>query len=122
MKRLTAFILILCHINFSMFLPQVPEFDCYDKNGQQIDDINSVVEYVEVTLGYDHTADDEDDDNGQNFHLVKAVEYYYEQKVVVLETEKVQIEQSVPKHFDHMVPYTQTCYPDIPTPPPDAAV
>jgi hypothetical protein len=105
-----------------MFLPQGAEVDCYDKNGQQIDDINSVVEYVEVALGYDHTADDEDDDSGQNFHIVKAFDYYFEQKVVVLETEKVQVEQSVTRHFDHAVLYTQTCYLDIPTPPPNITV
>ncbi|MEO6813568.1 MAG: hypothetical protein ABI172_06525 [Ginsengibacter sp.] len=78
MKRLLAFIVLLSHMNTSMFLPQVPEVDIYDANGNQVDDINSVVEYVMVKLGLDHTADDEDSDNGQNFHLVKMVDYFYQ--------------------------------------------
>ena len=54
----------------SMFLPQVPQHDLFDEHGNQVDDINSVVEYVMVTLGLDETADDEDNDNGQNFNIV----------------------------------------------------
>lgn len=70
MKRWLAFLLILSHVNTSMLLPQVPQEDVYDKHGEQIDDINSVVEWVLVKLGIDQTADDEDDDNGQ--HLRRA--------------------------------------------------
>lgn len=72
MKRLLAFILILSHMNTSMFLPQVPEQDVYDSNGNQLDDITSIVELVRVKLGYDHQADDENDDSGQNFHIVNT--------------------------------------------------
>jgi len=78
MKKLLAFILLLSHMNTSMLLPQVPEDDVYDANGNQIDDINSVVEYVMVYLGIDHHADDEDDDQGQNFHIVKIFEYCFQ--------------------------------------------
>lgn len=78
MKKLLAFLLLVSHINTSMFLPQVPEMDMYDSNGNQLDDINSVVEYFAVLLGYDHTSDDEDNDNGQNFHLVKTVDFNFE--------------------------------------------
>ena len=85
MKKCIAFILLLCHMNASMFLPQVPEEDVYDTNGQQVDDINSVIEFVRVELGYDKTADDEDDDSGQNFHLVKALDYAFEQQSILIE-------------------------------------
>lgn len=57
-------------MNTSMFLPQVPQHDVFDEDGNQLDDINSVVEYVLVTLGIDDVADDEDNDNGQNFNIV----------------------------------------------------
>ena len=59
-------------MNTSMFLPQVPEQDVYDANGNQLDDITSIVELVRVKLGYDHHADDENDDSGQNFHIVNT--------------------------------------------------
>jgi hypothetical protein len=68
-----------------MFLPQMPEQDEYDTNGQQKDDINSVIEYFAVTLGFDHTPDDEDDDNGQNFHIIKFDEYSFNQFQVKVE-------------------------------------
>jgi len=61
-----------------MFLPQAPEADVYDKNGNQLDDITSIVELVRVNLGWDHTADDENDDSGQNFHIANSYEYTYQ--------------------------------------------
>lgn len=61
-----------------MLLPQVPEVDVYDTNGNQLDDINSIVEYVLVKIGIDHTADDEDNDSGQNLHVVPDFQYTYE--------------------------------------------
>lgn len=74
MKRLLAFTLLICHMNTSMFLPQVPEHDVYDAHGNQVDDINSITELVLVSLGIDHTPDDEDDDSGQNFQLVRMAD------------------------------------------------
>ncbi len=78
MKRLLAFLLLLSHMNTSMLLPQAPEEDVYDKNGNQIDDITSIVELIMVDLGIDHTADDENNDQGQNFHVVKICDYCYQ--------------------------------------------
>ncbi len=63
-----------------MLMPQVAETDVYDASGRQIDDINTVVEYIdEVVLGNkDTTPEDEDNDDGQNFHVVKTCDYYFE--------------------------------------------
>ena len=89
MKNFLAFIVLLSHMNTSMFLPQIPEQDLFDKNGNQVDDINSVIEYIQVALGNDTTPDDEDDDNGQNLHLVNTTDfYYYTQPSSVLQEEK----------------------------------
>ena len=77
MKKLLAFILLLSHMNTSMFLPQAPESDVYDKNGAQVDDITSIVEFVMVKAGADHHADDENNDQGQNFHLIKVFDFCY---------------------------------------------
>jgi hypothetical protein len=78
MEKLLAFILVLSHVNTSMLLPQVQKDDVYDKSGGQVDDINSVVEFVMVHLGIDHYADDEGNDSGQNFHVVKIFDYCYQ--------------------------------------------
>lgn len=80
MRNLVIFIVTLIHINGSMFLPQVAERDIYNAQGQQQKDINTVIEYIdEVILGnHDKNPVDGDNDDGQNFHLVKIVDYYFQ--------------------------------------------
>ncbi|MGN6533912.1 MAG: hypothetical protein ACTHK0_19380 [Ginsengibacter sp.] len=75
MRRLLAFILIISHMNTSMFFPQVPEQDVYDCKGNQLDNITSIVEWVRVKTGFDHTADNENSNRAQNLHPVKAFQY-----------------------------------------------
>ena len=119
MKKFLAFILLLCHMNTSMFLPQMDEQDEYDASGNQIDDINSVVEYIEVALGYDNHADDEDDDNGQHFVLIKVIDYFYHQPISLIKREEF-----APSKSQNFSGYIVTKIPspslDILTPPPKA--
>lgn len=120
MKRAVAFFLILCHMNNSMFLPQVQEIDVFDKNGIELDDINSVIELVRVEMGFDTTPDDEDNDNGQNFHVVKTVDYNFQQNVIILE--RAAFVKIIRHSFnDYQVPSLQSPYTEILTPPPDIA-
>ena len=118
MKKALAFILLMCHINASMFLPQIAEDDVYDSSGKQVDDINSVIEYFQVALGYDHHADDEDDDNGQNFHVTKNVEYNYHQINIAVEYTKF-VTVAPRKFHDIIEPGFQAFSPDIISPPPE---
>ena len=105
-------------MNASMFLPQIAEDDLYDSSGTQLDDVNSVIEYFQVALGYDHHADDEDDDNGQNFHLVKNVEYNFQQMFFPIEP--VVVASVISAAFYHRNENNfQTVVLDIITPPPD---
>lgn len=117
MKRFLSLIVLLCHINASMFLPQVAEEDVYDAHGMQVDDVNSLVEYFQVALGYDHHADDEDDDNGQNFHLVKTIEYKCQQVVTITITRSC---CAIPPRLFIQTNDAafQSAIPDISTPPP----
>jgi hypothetical protein len=80
LKNLLIFIVMLVHINGSMFLPQVAEQDIYNAEGQQQKDINTVIEYFDEVImdNHDKNPVDEDNDQGQNFHLVKIVDYYFE--------------------------------------------
>lgn len=94
MKRLLALLVLLSHMNTSMFMPQVQEQDIYDASGKKIDDINSVIEYIGVTLGIDHTADDEDDDTGQYFHVIKAAPYYSPQHIAEVRGKKCPVIKS----------------------------
>ena len=118
MKKCFAFLLLVCHMNTSMFLPQVQEEDVYDANKEQIDDINSIVELINVELGYDKTADDEDDDSGQNFHIVKLAEYSFQQQSVLIE--RLDFKEINNKTFsEYKVPSIKSVVSDIVTPPPD---
>lgn len=104
-----------------MLLPQVAEDDCYESNGQQVDDINTVTEFIDqVVLGNkDGTPEDEDDDNGQNFHLAKAVEYQCPQFVVTL-LPKPFTEIWIKRPFNRSSPRIHSVYFDLKTPPPRA--
>jgi len=118
MKKVLAFLVLLSHMNTSMFLPQLPEVDAFDGGGRKLDDINSVVEYVGVALGYDTTPDDEDDDTGQAFHIAKVPNYFLFQPVSIVRVENTS--QSNATHFaeyrsDKIKPISI----DILTPPPD---
>ena len=64
-------------MNTSMFFPQVAEQDVYDSKGDQVDNITSIVEWVRVQTGFDHTADNENGNRAQNLHQVKDFQYTF---------------------------------------------
>ena len=79
-KKLLACILLFAHLNTSMFIPQMDEeVDVYDSAGNQVDDINTLIEYIDQdVLGHsDNTPEDEDDDTGRPLHVIKIVDYSY---------------------------------------------
>jgi hypothetical protein len=63
--KLLAWLLLLFHVNYLMFIPNVDEMDIYDVRGIAVDDINSVYEFVDqvVFSHFDDTPEDEDDDS-----------------------------------------------------------
>ena len=101
-----------------MFLPQAPEQDQYDANGQQKDDINSLTEYFTVILGYDHTPDDEDDDTGQNFHMAKFDAYNFDQNQIQVEPlpEAIKVKRIFPLVAQYL--FIQPVF-EVPFPPPE---
>lgn len=105
-----------------MFLPQVAEDDQYDTSGRQMDDINSVSEYIDqVILGNeDPTPEDEDADNGQNFHIVKTVEYSHQQTYISIQRTAF-IEIRTHEFSEYMLPQLSLPTLDVATPPPDIA-
>jgi hypothetical protein len=68
-----AFLLLLSHINFFMFIAQVDEVDCYNADGTRINDINSLTEYINDVILHrqSKSREDEDDDNARYFHIVR---------------------------------------------------
>ena len=63
-----------------MFIAQVDESDVFDRTGQQKEDINSLVQYVDVIiLKHNHHTKDSDDDNARYFHAAKFDDYSFSQ-------------------------------------------
>ncbi|MCU7549316.1 hypothetical protein OCK74_09330 [Chitinophagaceae bacterium LB-8] len=84
MKQLLAFLVLLVHMNFFMFMPQANEVDQYSSNGVEVDDINSFAEYIDqIVLGNkDCTPEDEDDDSARNFQLIQTDLFSFIQQFV----------------------------------------
>jgi hypothetical protein len=85
LRNSLAFLLLISHVNFFMFIAQVDETDIYTANGNRINDINSVAEYIhDVILHHQNKPrPDEDDDNARYFHLVKTANYCFSQQVII---------------------------------------
>lgn len=119
MKKVLAFIVLLSHFNFTMFLPTVEEQDVYYANGERADDINSLYEYVDqVLLGnIDRTPEDEDDDQPHFYQIIKVETSYYQQSATEL---KPNFSTAVENKFYKEVDETILPFPsyDIISPPP----
>lgn len=120
LRKSIAVILLLCHINTSMLLPQVAEDDLYAANGQQVDDINTLTEYVDqVILGNkDKTPEDEDDDNGQNFTAIPFYTYTYQPFYSIIPQRKETIIQKENRFPELAIHEPQAVFPEIVPPPP----
>lgn len=118
LQRLGAFLLLLIHINGSMLLSQQDESDIYC-NGRPVDDINSVIEYVqqEVLHIQDSTPEDEDDDKGRDIKLVKAGDNLCEQAVRSIQITRPE-KDGAHRFFDLLKEPTFLISYDIITPPP----
>jgi hypothetical protein len=85
MKKVTLYFIILTYLNLAL-VPNVKEIDIYVSGSTcQTDDINSFIELVRVQLGYDTTADDEDNDSGteDNAGSVNSSVFYIQNIVKV---------------------------------------
>ena len=103
-----------------MLLPQVEEEDLY-YNGNQVDDINTLVEYIEqeVLDLPDDTPEDEDDDKGQDFWTAGSANDLYDQKIKLIEVD-VPEKENVNEFFDNKPEKTLVISFDTLTPPPKA--
>lgn len=117
MKGYIAFILLLLHVNSSMLLPQAPMQDVFDANGNQADDISSILELIRVDLGFDHHSDDENNDNGQNFHITHCE---YTIKSIQQDSNHQPIKEETNHFVDHLVQNFSLIFYDILVPPPKA--
>lgn len=119
LKHLIAAILLISHINFSMFIAQVDEVDTYDTNGNRINDINSLTEYInDIVLHHRNTPrSDEDDNNARYFHLIKLTGYFFSQPVTVSGSKPADVKSKTTFPYINTQKLLSVFY-DVVTPPP----
>jgi len=104
-----------------MFFPVVEEQDIYNSKGVQLDDINSVLEFVikKFSNHSDSQATDEDDDQPDFFQLAKTANYILSKPFeVVLASLPIEAKQYTPFYEPAFTSVTQ----EISTPPPDSRI
>ncbi len=97
--RLLAFILLLLHVNFSMFIAQIDEKDVYDADFRQVHDINSLSEYIQYSFSKDkdpHKTKDSDDDNARYFHALKPHFFLVQPSAAVKKESSLYSYRSIP--------------------------
>ena len=85
MKPLT-FILLLLHVNFSMFISQVDEQDVYEAKGMHVRDIDSLTDWLQQALARhkSHSHNDKKDDgDARFFHILKPTHFFSPHFVLV---------------------------------------
>lgn len=114
--KIIALIVLLSHLNFSMFIAQIDEVDVFDKSGQQREDVNSLVEYLANTFHIKHKPfKDSDDDNARYFHTVKLPNCIIPQPIVAKEDNFNFNDKSFPIYIEKKL---ISFPPDIQGPPP----
>jgi hypothetical protein len=106
-----------------MFIPQMAERDVHDSLGYEVDDVNTLVEYIdqEIMGHHDNTPEDEDDDSGTPYHIVKMVTYAWHPYVAEPAT-KVTCTPAPAKVFTGYIEHKPTRgFHDILIPPPKTA-
>lgn len=78
MKRLLGILLLLIHINTSMFIPVMDEQDIYDEHGHQVSDINTLTQFIsQEILGHSRVIDHDQDDDQAHFFNIKVHQYTF---------------------------------------------
>jgi hypothetical protein len=100
-----------------MFIAQIDEVDIVDNNGQQHEDINSLIQYVGQVFHMKHRPlKDSDDDNARYFHASKFDDYSFCQ-AGILRKEYLFASTKFPPFIEEEI---NSIYLDIQGPPPKA--
>jgi hypothetical protein len=103
-----------------MFIAQVDETDIYDKNGQQEEDINSLVEYLADVCNFEHQPlKDSDDDNARYFHLENLNYSFFNENFIELKKPFAKTNEKV-KYPPHLQQKISSIFLEIQLPPPKA--
>jgi hypothetical protein len=85
MKRIIGLLLLLVHINTSMFIPVMDEQDMYDEYGHQVNDINTLTQFISQEIfGNKRIIDKDQDDDQAHYFNIKVHEYTFNFNPVVI--------------------------------------
>jgi hypothetical protein len=99
-----------------MFIAQLDEVDVLDKNGQQKEDVNSLVQFLANTLHIKHKpVKDGDDDNARYFHASKFEDFSFSQLGVIKKEHFSEIKTRFPIYSEKLTNFVSL---DIQGPPP----
>jgi hypothetical protein len=106
-----------------MFIPQTDEEDVYDVNGNQIDDVNSLMEYIDqVVLGKEDDArEDEDDDNAVYYHLTKIDQQFNLQQYITQLNQLTSIVETSIHYLPYKDRWITPIFFDVQSPPPKSS-
>ncbi|HEY1869847.1 MAG TPA: hypothetical protein VGG71_02250 [Chitinophagaceae bacterium] len=101
-----------------MFIAQLDEVDVLDKNGQQKEDVNSLVQFLANTFHIKHKpVKDGDDDNARYFHASKFEDFNFSQLGVIKKESFSEISTAFPTYSEKLINFVSL---DIQGPPPKA--
>lgn len=103
-----------------MFIAQVDEVDIYTKSGRQVEDINSLVQYLAKVFHYKHKPiKDSDDDNARYFHFENASYSFFNENFIDLKKpfSIASKKRNYPPYLQKKISSTAI---DIQSPPPEA--
>jgi hypothetical protein len=121
MIRFIAFVVLIIHVNISMFIPVIDERDQFDVHGRQVGDVNSAVDFInQVILGNeDNSGQDHDDDQAHFFNIHNIKYCIVEQRISIpanIDTDESSVKKFPVNSEDN---YPSLAY-DIISPPPEA--
>ena len=101
-----------------MFIAQLDEVDVLDKNGQQQEDVNSLVQLLANTFHIKHKpVKDSDDDNARYFHASKFEDFNFSQMGIIKKEYFSEIKTRFPMYSEKLTNFVSL---DIQGPPPKA--
>ncbi|HYM92497.1 MAG TPA: hypothetical protein VET23_00005 [Chitinophagaceae bacterium] len=116
LRHFLTLVLLVSHVNVSMFIAQLDEVDIYDAKGRPYNDINTLTEYIHDVLLHrkNKPRQDEDDDNARYFQVSTSSLYdlqHYKVKVTAEDFSRNKNEYSLFKENKWFSPFLEITLP-----------
>jgi len=122
MRNVLIYLVLIIHINTTMFFPVVEETVRYDMKGKPVDDVTSVVEFVDQVLleHKDDTPCDREEDNREHFFSAFKCGFYLSPQQILYTQKQTFEPEPVIEYSETRQNAVSIVSYDILTPPPKA--